>query len=38
MESLKEWMAATAPVKKSPQMIEWMDQTAPFRETSTDEK
>ena len=31
-------MATTAPVKKSPQMIEWMAQAAPLRETSTIKK
>ena len=28
-------MAATAPVKTSPNMIEWMAQAAPLREAST---
>ena len=31
-------MAATTPVKKSPQMIEWMAQAAPPRDTSTVKK
>ena len=31
-------MDATAPVEKSPWMIEWMTQAAPFRDTSTVEK
>ena len=31
-------MAATAPVKTSPYMIEWMAQAAPLREASTVKK
>ena len=31
-------MAATTPIEKSPQMIEWMAQAAPFGDTSTVEK
>ena len=31
-------MAATAPIKKSPQMIEWMAQAATLREASTVKK
>ena len=31
-------MAATAPVKKSPYMIEWIAQAAPVREASTVKK
>ena len=35
---MKEWMAATTLVKKSPQMIEWMAQAARRREASTNKK
>ena len=31
-------MPATAPLKKSPQMVEWMTQAAPLREASTVKK
>ena len=35
---MKEWMAATASVKKSPYIKEWMAQAAPFREASAVKK
>ena len=32
--TVEKWMAVTTPLKKSPNMIEWMAQTDPPREAS----